>query len=167
MKIYSATKFSIVIIPPNFSEKTKSKLLVCSFRHIYKVAGLGITTGLSGLFSLSQFSQYKQIPSNKISGRIVSSKYSAKSAESIGMDESAESLAASVPITAEPESQMQFEKSLEPQEFTQENLDVVENVINSDITDLGTDLFIPFVIVTVILRGLTACYLIKYLKKLN
>ena len=46
MKIYSATKFSIVIVPPKLSEKTKeSKLLVRSFRHIYKVAGLGIATG--------------------------------------------------------------------------------------------------------------------------
>ncbi|RMW33788.1 MAG: ArsR family transcriptional regulator, partial [Nitrosopumilus sp.] len=41
MKVYSATKFSIVIVPPKLSEKTKeSKLLVRSFRHIYKVAGL-------------------------------------------------------------------------------------------------------------------------------
>ena len=57
MKIYSATKFSIVIVPPKLSEKTKeSKLLVRSFRHIYKVAGLGIATGISGLFTaLSQF----------------------------------------------------------------------------------------------------------------
>ena len=46
MKIYAATKFSIVIVPPTLSKKTKeSKLLVRSFRHIYKVAGLGIATG--------------------------------------------------------------------------------------------------------------------------
>ncbi len=56
MKIYSTSKFSIVIVPPKMSKKTKEgKLLICSFRHIYKVAGLGITTGLSGLLSLSQF----------------------------------------------------------------------------------------------------------------
>jgi len=63
MKIYSATKFSIVIVPPKLSEKTKeSKLLVRSFRYIYKVAGLGIATGLSGLFSLSLLQQDRQIP---------------------------------------------------------------------------------------------------------
>ena len=46
MKIYTATKFSIIIVPPTLSKKTKeSKLLVRSFRHIYKVAGLGIATG--------------------------------------------------------------------------------------------------------------------------
>ena len=53
MKFYTATKFSIVIVPPKLSEKTKeSKLLVRSFRHIYKVAGLGIATGISGLLSI-------------------------------------------------------------------------------------------------------------------
>ena len=54
MKVYSATKFSIVIVPPNLSEKTRgSKLLMRSFRHIYKVAGLAVATGVSGLLSLS------------------------------------------------------------------------------------------------------------------
>ena len=63
MKIYSATKFSIVIVPPKLSEKTKeSKLLARSFRHIYKITGLGIATGFSGLLSLSSLRQEKQIP---------------------------------------------------------------------------------------------------------
>lgn len=58
MKSYIATKFSIVIVPPKFSEKTKeSKLLIRSFRHIYKVVGLGIATGCSALLSLSQLQQ--------------------------------------------------------------------------------------------------------------
>ncbi len=36
MKFYSASKFSMVIVPPKYSEKTKeSKLLVRSFKHIY------------------------------------------------------------------------------------------------------------------------------------
>ncbi|QLH07892.1 ArsR family transcriptional regulator [Nitrosopumilus ureiphilus] len=164
MKIYTATKFSIVIVPPSFSEKTKeSKLLVRSFRHIYKVTGLGIATGLSGLLSISQL-QDKQIPSSKIASRMASPEFSAKSTESIGMDESAESVAASAPMVAESESQMQFEKSVAPQDFTQENLDIAETVIDSDIVNLGTDLYIPFVIATVILGGLTVYYLIKYLK---
>jgi len=166
MNLYSATKFSIVIAPPNFSEKTKeSKLLVRPFLHIYKVSGLGIATGLSGLFSLSKLYPHKQIPSSEILDK-VTSEYSAKSVESSGMDESAKSITESESIHI-PESQMQFEKSLEPQEFTQENLYITDNVINSDITDLGTDLFITFVIVTVILVGLTVYYLIKYLKKSN
>ena len=162
MKIYSATKFSIVIVPPSFSEKTKeSKLLVRSFRHIYKVAGLGIATGLSGLLSLSQL-QDKQIPS-KITN-MMTSDYSAKNSESIEMDESVDSVMASAPISEESGSQMQFEKRIEPQDFEQENLDIAETTINSNIGDLGTDLFIPFVIATIILGGLTVYYLIKHLK---
>ncbi len=67
MKFYSATKFSIVIVPPKLSEKTKeSKLLIRSFRHIYKVAGLGIATGVSGLFSLSALPQERQIPASDV-----------------------------------------------------------------------------------------------------
>ena len=164
MKIYSATKFSIVIVPPSFSEKTKeSKLLVRSFRHIYKVAGLGIATGLSGFLSLSQL-QDKQIPSSKITNMMTSPDSSAKSSESIEMDESVESVMASAPISAESEPQMQFEKSIEPSDFAQENLDIVDTVLDSNIGNLGTDLFIPFVISTIIFGGLTVYYLIRYLK---
>lgn len=163
MKIYTATKFSIVIVPPSFSEKTKeSKLLVRSFRHIYKVAGLAIATGLSGIFSLSQL-QYKQVPSSMISSRVASSEISAKSSESIGMDESTESIAASAPMMVESESQ--FQKSVESQDNFQENLDIVETVIDSNVGNLGTELFIPFVFLTAILGGITIYYLIKYLKK--
>jgi len=58
MKFYSASKFSMVIVPPKYSEKTKeSKLLVRSFKHIYKIAGFGIAAGLSGLMSLSMLQQ--------------------------------------------------------------------------------------------------------------
>lgn len=162
MKIYTATKFSIVIVPPSFSEKTKeSKLLVRSFRHIYKVAGLGIATGLSAIISLSQLED-KQVPSSMISSRITSPELSAKTSESIGMDESAESIA-TAPMVAESESHMQLE-SVESQDNVQENLDVVETVIDSDVSNLGTELFIPFVILTAILGGITIYYLIKYLK---
>ena len=164
MKIYSATKFSIVIVPPSFSEKTKeSKLLVRSFRHIYKVAGLGIATGLSGFLSLSQL-QDKQISPSKITNMMTSPDSSAKSSESIEMDESVESVMASAPISAESEPQMQFEKSIEPSDFAQENLDIVDTVLDSNIGNLGTDLFIPFVISTIIFGGLTVYYLIRYLK---
>ena len=62
MKFYSASKFSMVIVPPKYSEKTKeSKLLVRSFKNIYKIAGFGIAAGISGLMSLSLFQQKNQI----------------------------------------------------------------------------------------------------------
>jgi len=62
MKFYSASKFSMVIVPPKYSEKTKeSKMLVRSFKHIYKIAGLGIASGLSGLMSLSLLQQDKAV----------------------------------------------------------------------------------------------------------
>jgi DNA-binding transcriptional ArsR family regulator len=62
MKFYSASKFSMVIVPPKYSEKTKeSKLLVRSFKHIYKIAGFGIAAGISGLMSLSLMQQDKRV----------------------------------------------------------------------------------------------------------
>jgi DNA-binding transcriptional ArsR family regulator len=70
MKFYSASKFSMVIVPPKYSEKTKeSKLLVRSFKHIYKIAGLGIAAGLSGLMSLSILQQDTRIPVELESGK--------------------------------------------------------------------------------------------------
>ncbi len=158
MKIYSATKFSIVIVPPKLSEKTKeSKLLVRSFRHIYKVAGLGIATGISGLFSLSMLQQDRQLPEYVTVDEAVrfESAESAKEferAESITADEPTSSIAASAPA--------------ESQEFTQQNLEIVETAIDADGgIFVGSDLFIPFVIITVILGGLTIYYLWKSLKK--
>lgn len=163
MKIYSATKFSIVIVPPTLSEKTKeSKLLVRSFRHIYKVAGLGVATGLSGLLSLSQL-QAKQIPINEISGK-ETIEYSAKNTESFRMDESSEYVSAPAPMTAESEPQMEFAKSFESQDFVEENLDIAETAIDSGVIS-SYDLFLPFVIMTIVLGGLTVYYLYKYLKK--
>ncbi len=58
MKHYTAKSFSVVVVPPKLSEKTKSsRLLIHSFRHIYKVAGLGVATGISGMFSALQLQQ--------------------------------------------------------------------------------------------------------------
>ena len=156
MKIYSATKFSIVIVPPKLSEKTKeSKLLVRSFRHIYKVAGLGIATGLSGLFSLSMFQQDRQIPADDTitsqeSFSNVESAKEFKMAESTTADESAEGIVASAPS----------------QDLAQRNLEIVNAAIDSDVVQSPySDLLIPFVIITVILGGLTVYYLWKSLKK--
>jgi len=158
MKIYSATKFSIVIVPPKLSEKTKeSKLLVRSFRHIYKVAGLGIATGLSGLFSLSMFQQDRQIPvdDTMTSQESFSNVESAKEfemVESIAADESVGDITASAPAQS--------------QELAQRNLEIVNTAIDSDIAQSPySDLLIPFVIITVILGGLTVYYLWKSLKK--
>jgi len=158
MKIYSATKFSIVIVPPKLSEKTKeSKLLVRSFRHIYKVAGLGIATGLSGLFSLSMLQQDRQTSVDDVitSQESFSSEESAKEfemAEPITADESVESITASAPAQS--------------QEIAQRNLEIVNTAIDSDaVYSSYSDLFIPFVIVTIILGGLTIYYLWKSLKK--
>lgn len=153
MKIYSATKFSIVIVPPKLSEKTKeSKLLVRSFRHIYKVAGLGIATGLSGLFSLSQFKN-KAINVGDTDGADFSLvEESAKSIQSAPIDESMRSLPASAPM-AESESQ----------DAGQYSLDVAETIIDSEITT-SSELFLPFLIITVILGGLTAYYFWKFKK---
>ncbi len=158
MKIYSATKFSIVIVPPTLSEKTKeSKLLVRSFRHIYKVAGLGIATGLSGLFSLSMFQQDRKIPVDDImtSRESFSIEESAKEfemAESITADESAGGIVASAPAQS--------------QDLAQRNLEIVNATIDSDVAQSPySDLLIPFVIITVILGGLTVYYLWKSLKK--
>ena len=142
MKVYSATKFSIVIVPPKLSEKTKeSKLLVRSFRHIYKVAGLGIATGVSGLFSLSQF-QNKSVPIQN------ARQFAAVEESSVRMesfDESAESMVASAPM-AESED-------------LSAGMEITEKAIDSGVS--GVDLSIPFVIITIILGGLTLYYFLK------
>jgi len=151
MKIYTASKFSIVIVPPKISEKTKeSKLLVRSFRHIYKVAGLGIATGLSGLLSLSQFKNKTIHVGDSAGGEFSSIEESAKSIQSAPIDESVRSLPASAPMMAESESQ----------DAAQYSLDVAETIVDSEIS-VNSDLFLPFLIITVILGGLTVYYLLK------
>lgn len=155
MKIYIASKFSIVIIPPNLSEKTKeSKLLVRSFRNIYNVAGLGIATGFSGLFSLSQF-QNKTIRVDdfaKNSG-ISSIEESAKFMPSFQSDESMEFTSTSSPILAESNLEDVAERSM----------DVVNDVAHSEMIG-NSDFFLPFAVVTIILGGLTVYYLWKFRK---
>ena len=155
MKIYSASKFSLVIVPPKLSEKTKeSKLLVRSFRHIYKVAGLGIATGLSGLFSLSQF-QNKTVFVDNSAGNFSPIEESTNNMQSISSEESTRSLPASAPMVAESESQ----------DIAQHSLDVAETMVNSEIP-ASLDLFLPFVMITLILGGITVYYLWK-LRKSN
>lgn len=155
MKIYTASKFSIVIVPPKLSEKTKeSKLLVRSFRNIYKVAGLGIATGFSGLLSLSQF-QNKTITGDDFAmdGGIHIIEESDKNIQSLPSDESVESISASSPMIAESESQ----------EITQRSVDVVNTAISSEMP-VSSDFFLPLVAITIILGGLTAFYVWKFRK---
>ncbi len=150
MKVYTATKFSIVIVPPKLSKKTKeSKLLVRSFRHIYKVAGLGIATGIFGLLSLSQFKNKTINVNDFTGGDLPSIEESAKSIQSFPIDESIRSLPA--PMIAESESR----------DAAQYSLNVTETMVNSEIS-VNSDLFLPFLIITVILGGITAYYLWKF-----
>ncbi len=170
MKIYTASKFSIVIVPPKLSEKTKeSKLLVRSFRHIYKVVGLGVATGVSGLFSSTQLSQNKQIPvddvmmSRGLSSSVESSQ--PESAKFLAKDESAEWGAASPTMSAESESQMDLDAVVVSENIEDSFLEPVVVATSDELLTSTTDLFIPFVIITLILGGLTAFYLYKYFKK--
>jgi len=154
MKIYTAIKFSIVIVPPKLSKKTKeSKLLVRSFRHIYKVAGLGIATGLSGLLSLSQFKSKTIIVGDSAGVDLTAIEESTKSIQFAPIDESVRSLPASAPMMAESESQ----------DAAQYSLEVAETIVDSEIS-VNSDLFLPFLIITMILGGITAYYLWKFRK---
>ncbi|MGY5144615.1 MAG: ArsR/SmtB family transcription factor [Candidatus Nitrosopumilus sp. bin_32a] len=155
MKIYTASKFSIVIVPPNLSKKTKeSKLLVRSFKHIYKVAGLGIATGFSGLVSLSQFQNKTiRVGDFTLDGDISPIGESAKNLSALPSDESVESISASAPMIAESESQ----------DIAERSMDVVNTAVNSDM-NVNSDFFLPFVAITIILGGLTVYYLWKFRK---
>lgn len=155
MKIYTASKFSIVIVPPNLSEKTKeSKLLVRSFKHIYKVAGLGIATGFSGLVSLSQFQNKTiRVDDFTLDGDISSTGEFAKNISPFSSDESVEPISASAPMIAEFESQ----------DIAKRGMDVVNVTVNSDMT-VNSDFFLPFVAITIILGGLTVYYFWKFRK---
>ncbi len=171
MKIYTASKFSLVIVPPKLSDKTReSKLLVRSFRHIYKVTGFGIATGLSGLFSLSQIQKNTQIPiaepmySRELSS-VEDSTQNFASSKSLAADESAQPTMAPVPTA---ESEMDLDAFKIPEKLKEESLDVVDITLSSgELITTTSDLFIPFLIITLILGGLTTYYLYKFFKKLN
>ncbi len=165
MKIYTAQKFSIVIVPPTLSEKTReSKSLARSFRHIYKVAGLGIATGISGLFSLSQMPQDKQVTVENRSAR--------EFMPPVDSDEIPDSLKY---FSDESTSFVSGSASLEESGYSMERvsskdlksntLDIVDNAIASnDVMSSSSELYVSFVLVSVILGGLTAYYLYKFFK---
>lgn len=182
MKFYSASKFSMVIVPPKYSEKTKeSKMLVRSFKHIYKIAGLGIASGLSGLMSLSLLQQDKvgqvdlgeseniQPTSSQdldagpqTSGEEVPSEDMALK----GVDDTFAAAPSSEPI---PKGSMDYtlEESLEIQQRSIETAQA--NPVSGSETpifDFG-DLAITFIIIAIIFGGLAAFFFIKSIKQLK
>ncbi len=164
MKIYTALKFSLVIVPPTLSEKTKeSKSLARSFRHIYKVACLGIATGVSGLLSLSQMPQDKQITSDDnlaVESMIAEKPGVDDDSSKYFSDESASSISAPM---IESESAMKHAGS---KDFKQETLEIIDtSLISSDVMNSTSDMFIPLTIITIIFGGLAVYYLYKFLKK--
>jgi hypothetical protein len=88
-------------------------------------------------------------------------------AESITADESVGDITISESITAdESTGDITISAPAQSQELSQRNLEIVNTAIDSDVTQSPySDLLIPFVIITVILGGLTVYYLWKSLKK--
>ena len=176
MKFYSASKFSMVIVPPKYSEKTKeSKMLVRSFKHIYKIAGLGIAAGLSGLMSLSILQQDSVVQvdlgggkeTQQTSLQDLDAGFQAATEES-GVDDT---FMASVPAS-EPEITSDVESSEytleEALELTSRKIEAAEanpaSGSGSPIFDFG-DLAITFIIIAIIFGGLAAFFFIKSIKQ--
>ena len=177
MKFYSASKFSMVIVPPKYSEKTKeSKLLVRSFKHIYKIAGLGIAAGMSGLFSLSMFQQDTKVPVDFREAQQIDlldmDEGLQASVEKSGSGEDAvaevsEPTLAPTPEPA-PEAGQAFDVLEESLELAQRKIEVSEAspaaVSGSPMFDSG-DLAVTFVIIAVILGGLAVFFFWKSFKQ--
>jgi len=180
MKFYSASKFSMVIVPPKYSEKTKeSKLLVRSFKHIYKIAGFGIAAGLSGLMSLSMLQQDTAVPvelerdkETQITGsEDMDGGFQSPVEESgeegiagkIG-DDSFASAPAAKP-TPEPSSSYTLEEALEIQ---RRSIDAAEanpaSGSGTPMFDVG-DLAITFIIIAIIFGGLAAFFFLKSIRQ--
>ena len=172
MKFYSASKFSMVIVPPKYSEKTKeSKLLVRSFRHIYKITGLGISAGISGLMSLFLLQQESriQVPDDVSQRAISPDGQEIEDSFQSGMQESgSDEMAAKMNQAPAPSS----EPTLEPQ--PESPLDDSYNIGSGDSTlainhdnsffDLG-DLAITLIFVACVLGGLAAFFFFKSIKQ--
>ena len=163
MKIYTASKFSIVIVPPTLSEKTReSKSLARSFRHIYKVAGLAIVTGFSGLLSLSRIPKETQVTTDNkftrelaITGESDNLETSSKQIS----DQSASSLTAT-------ESELSID-SLDFENLRHDSLEIVDSVlVSNDMIHSAYELFATLTIITIVLGGFTVYYLYKFFKKI-
>ena len=174
MKFYSASKFSMVIVPPKYSEKTKeSKLLVRSFKHIYKMAGLGIAAGISGLMSLSLLQQENRISTVPEETQQTSLQDSDDGFQSSVGELTSEEAAAKTgdvvlaPTNApEPEASMGYtlEEALEIQKRSIEASEAnPASGSGTPLFDFG-DLTITFIIITIIFGGLAAFFFIKSIK---
>ena len=180
MKFYSASKFSMVIVPPKYSEKTKeSKLLVRSFKHIYKIAGLGIAAGMSGLLSLSMLQQDTGVPVDLESGKETSQislkemdeSFSTSVGESSAKDITAttgdDALAPVLSAEPTPESTLDYtlEEALDLQKKSIEASEANPAAgSGTPMFDSG-DLAITFIIFAVVLGGLAAFFFWKSIKQ--
>ena len=177
MKFYSASKFSMVIVPPKYSEKTKeSKLLVRSFKHIYKIAGLGIAAGMSGLLSLSMFQQDTKVPvdfreAQQIDLQDMDEGFQASVEKSgSGEDIAAEAVEPTLAPAAEPapEAGQEFDVLEESLELAQRKIEVTDISPTADsgipMFDSG-DLAVTFVIISVMLGGLAVFFFWKSFKQ--
>jgi DNA-binding transcriptional ArsR family regulator len=172
MKFYSASKFSMVIVPPKYSEKTKeSKLLVRSFKHIYKIAGLGIAAGVSGLLSLPLLQQDRRVSvdlptqTSEIQDMDESFQSSMQETEKAA-SESADSSFAAAPA-AEPEAGQSYtlEEALELQARRIEAAEAnPASGSGTGIFDSG-DLAITLIVLAVIFGGLAAFFFIKSIRQ--
>jgi predicted transcriptional regulator len=180
MKFYSASKFSMVIVPPKYSKKTKeSKLLVRSFKHIYKIAGFGIAAGLSGLLSLATLQQNNRVPLELDSGKETQqtslqevdggfqSSIEEYGAEDVAAKTVDDSLAA-VP-SAEPVPEVSLDYTLE------ETLEIQKRSIEASEANpaagSGTPMFdfgdvaITLIIIAIIFGGLATFFFLKSIKQ--
>ena len=180
MKFYSASKFSMVIVPPKYSEKTKeSKLLVRSFKHIYKIAGLGIAAGISGLMSFSMLQQDNRVPVELEPGKETRSTslqdmdegFQAAVEESGVEDVAAKTGdAALAPApSSEPVPETALDYTLEEAlEIQKRSIDASEANpaagSGTPMFDFG-DLTITFIIITIIFGGLAAFFFIKSVRQ--
>ena len=177
MKFYSASKFSMVIVPPKYSEKTKeSKLLVRSFKHIYKIAGLGIAAGLSGLMSLSLLQpesivpvEVREQPESQQSEFQDMDESLQSSLRAGGEDAAEESSTALAPVpSAEPSPEAEDYMLDESLELAQRPIE--EPIVNPTIGPENPvfnsgDLAITFMVLAIIFGGLAAFFLFKSIRK--
>ena len=176
MKFYSASKFSMVIVPPKYSEKTKeSKLLVRSFRHIYKIAGFGVSAGISGLMSLTLLQQESRtkIDLEESQKAISTDIQDGDTSFQTTIESPSPEMAAKISQSPSPSSEIVPEP---PQDYSfKESLDVSQKIIeesqgttDSVSTILGFnlgDLAVTFIILSVVLGGFAAFFFYKSIKQ--
>lgn len=179
MKFYSASKFSMVIVPPKYSEKTKeSKLLVRSFKNIYKIAGFGIAAGISGLMSLSLMQQGNQVPVQLETGKETQqvamedldggfqSAEEESTMESISEKTGDDSFVSAPAAEPSPESSSYLlEEALEIQKRSIEAAEAnPASGSGTPMFDVG-DVTISLIIITIIFGGLAAFFFLKSIRQ--